>query len=143
MWLACYFWGFDQVDDCLEGNAGANVTYLGSQRAQSLPVQARQDVADEGQVELRLDHLELGVARVQRERGGARLACFAGAGEEVEREELHFRVELFFSFFFRCPVLRWLWWAAESDFEKQKDIGFQVLRARGLGWRLERTGVER
>lgn len=77
-------------------------TYFIHHAPQLRPHQARQDVLQEGQVDVCLDDLELRVARVQGERSGRGFARFDGAGEEVEREELHvfFAFLSFFSFSF-------------------------------------------
>ena len=65
----------------IEGERGR--VYLRSSNFQRLPVDARQDAADERRLELELLLLELGVLEVQRERGRGGLAGFYGAGDEV------------------------------------------------------------
>jgi hypothetical protein len=65
-------------------------TCLARNHADLIPHQARQYVLQERQIEVGFLDFEFGVARVQRERRGVRLAGFDGAGEEVEGEEFHF-----------------------------------------------------
>lgn len=66
-------------------------TYLGGGGGEGDPVEARQDVAEQLGVELDVFGDELGVFGVQREGGGGCLAGLDGAGQEVERENLHVR----------------------------------------------------
>ena len=63
---------------------GKGDDYLLGGDFQALPVDAREDVLDEGRVEGELGLLELGVAEVERVGEGRRLAGFDGAGEEVD-----------------------------------------------------------
>jgi hypothetical protein len=65
------------------------IIYLSAKAAESIPFQPRKDIANEEWVQLCLNDLELGVAGVQREGGVGGLACLTGAGEEIEREDLH------------------------------------------------------
>lgn len=58
--------------------------YLVGGHFQPIPVEAREDVLDEGGVEVELGLLELGVAEVERVRERRGLAGFDGAGEEVD-----------------------------------------------------------
>lgn len=63
--------------------------YLSCNRSNLRPHQPRQNILQEVEVEVCLDDFELGVARVEGEGGSFCFAGFDGAGEEVEREELH------------------------------------------------------
>lgn len=65
--------------------------YLCSGGFEALPVDPRQDVGDEGEVEIDFLLLELSVAEVEGKGLRRRLAGFDGAGEEVDREDLHLR----------------------------------------------------
>lgn len=56
---------------------------------ESFPIDAGEEVLDEQRVDLGFDLFELGFFGVQGEGGRVCLAGFAGAGEEVEGEELH------------------------------------------------------
>lgn len=68
---------------------GQAETYLFADCAKLLPHQAGQNIAQERQVHVCLEDLELRVLGVQGEAGSLGLARFDRAGEEVEREELH------------------------------------------------------
>ena len=65
------------------------VADLRRRHPQRVPLDPRQDVAQEGGVVLHVGLLELGVLEVQRVGGGRGLAGFDGAGEEVGGEDLH------------------------------------------------------
>ncbi len=58
--------------------------YLVAKPLQRIPLDAREDVADEEGVEVRLDNLELCIAGVQWESGRRRLAGLPRAREEIE-----------------------------------------------------------
>ena len=70
-------------------------TYLSRNIPHLLPHKPRQYILQKRQIDLRLHDFQLGLARVQGKRGRRRLAGLDGAGEEVEREELHFCGVLF------------------------------------------------
>jgi hypothetical protein len=67
----------------------SKATYLACNHPNFFPHEAWQYVFQKWQVEVCFLDFELGVARVQGKGGGVRFACFDGAGEEVEGEELH------------------------------------------------------
>ena len=69
--------------------AGRKYSHLGGGLQQRGPLDAREDIADEGLVEFELLLDQLGVLEVQRERVGRRLARLQRAGDVVRCQDLH------------------------------------------------------
>lgn len=105
------------------------MAYLFTQTPNGLPLQSRQHIDQKLWIQILIHTFEFGVAGVQGESCGFLFAGFAGAGEEVEREEFHFLESSVFALLqfvvfcgdFASEVGKeswfgWWWWCATKEF---------------------------